>query len=196
MAKNTKFTKGLIFIISLILFSFALGDAPVHLNQDELMFGLNAKSIATTGRDYYGNSMPFYFWHLGSFWATPIIVYLTSIFLKFLPLAESTISMSSVFVGTISIYLIMVLVEKLFKDRRLTIVSGVLATITPVLFINSRLLLDNVYTIPFVLYGIFRYLYLIYQVNEGGRPERVLLTDIPLIINIMCYIAVVGIILY
>ena len=52
------------------------------------------------------------------------------------------------------------------------------------------------YTIPFVLYGIFRYLYLIYQVNEGSRPERVLLTDVPLIINIVCYITVVGIILY
>jgi len=151
MAKNIKFTKGLIFILSLVLYSAMLGKTPVHLNQDELMFGLNAKSIIATGSDYYGNRLPFYFWHLGSFWATPIIVYLTSILLKFLPFTELTIRLSSVFVGTFSIYLIMVLVEKLFRDKKLTLMSGVLAIITPALFINSRLLLDSAYTIPFVL---------------------------------------------
>ena len=32
-------------------------------------------------------------------------------------------------------------------------------------------------TIPFVLYGIFRYLYLVYVRNEGGSPEEVLIKD-------------------
>jgi len=35
-------------------------------------------------------------------------------------------------------------------------------------------------TIPFVLYGIFRYLYLVYRKNEGGSPEQVIFTDRPL----------------
>ncbi|MEW6409314.1 MAG: decaprenyl-phosphate phosphoribosyltransferase [Nitrospirota bacterium] len=52
------------------------------------------------------------------------------------------------------------------------------------------------YTIPFVLFGILRYLYLIYQRNEGGSPERILLTDKPLIINIILYVLAVGLILY
>ena len=56
---------------------------------------------------------------------------------------------------------------------------------------------DNLkFTIPFVIYGIFRYLYLIHQKNEGGSPERILLTDRPLIINILLYGLVVGCILY
>ncbi|HEY7347459.1 MAG TPA: decaprenyl-phosphate phosphoribosyltransferase [Ktedonobacterales bacterium] len=38
---------------------------------------------------------------------------------------------------------------------------------------NHRLMV----TIPFVLYGIFRYLYLIYMKQEGGSPEEVLLRD-------------------
>ncbi len=37
-------------------------------------------------------------------------------------------------------------------------------------------------TIPFVIYGIMRYLQLIYEKNEGESPEKVLLTDKPLII--------------
>jgi 4-hydroxybenzoate polyprenyltransferase len=56
---------------------------------------------------------------------------------------------------------------------------------------------DNLkFTIPFVIYGIFRYLYLIHQKNEGGSPERILLTDKPIIINILLYGLVVGLVLY
>ena len=42
-------------------------------------------------------------------------------------------------------------------------------------------------TIPFVLYGIFRYLYLIHQKELGGDPTRILFTDRPLIINIILW---------
>lgn len=50
-------------------------------------------------------------------------------------------------------------------------------------------------TMPFVLYGIFRYLYLIYQKDEGGEPETILLKDKPLIINILLWITACGIII-
>ena len=42
-------------------------------------------------------------------------------------------------------------------------------------------------TIPFVLYGIFRYQYLIYQKNEGGTPEELLLRDRPLLVAIVLW---------
>lgn len=51
-------------------------------------------------------------------------------------------------------------------------------------------------TIPFVLYGIFRYLYLVHQKSEGGDPTFVLLTDRPLLINIGLWILAACIILY
>lgn len=53
-----------------------------------------------------------------------------------------------------------------------------------------------IYTIPFVLYGIFRYLYLIHQKREGGNPEKILVEDKPLILNILFYVLVVLIVLY
>lgn len=43
-------------------------------------------------------------------------------------------------------------------------------------------------TIPFVLYGIFRYLYLIHMKNGGGSPEDILLGDRPTVINIGLWI--------
>ena len=52
------------------------------------------------------------------------------------------------------------------------------------------------YTIPFVLYGIFRYLYLVHQKNQGAAPDRVLLTDLPLLINVLLYTVTVIVILH
>ena len=46
-------------------------------------------------------------------------------------------------------------------------------------------------TIPFVAYGIFRYLYLSLTRNEGGSPEEVLLKDVPLILTIVGWVAAV-----
>ncbi len=44
-------------------------------------------------------------------------------------------------------------------------------------------------TIPFVLYGIFRYLYLIHKKKLGGAPETIFLKDLPTIINILLWTA-------
>lgn len=43
------------------------------------------------------------------------------------------------------------------------------------------------FTIPFVLFGLFRYLDLVYARGHGGRPERTLLTDRILIVTILLY---------
>jgi 4-hydroxybenzoate polyprenyltransferase len=40
------------------------------------------------------------------------------------------------------------------------------------------------WTIPFVLYGIFRYLYLVHHKEQGGSPSEILLTDRPLLIAV------------
>lgn len=53
-----------------------------------------------------------------------------------------------------------------------------------------------IFTLPFVIYGIFRYLYLIHQKGEGGNPENILVKDRALMINILLWIVVVSIILY
>jgi hypothetical protein len=39
-------------------------------------------------------------------------------------------------------------------------------------------------TIPFVLYGVFRYLYLVHRKEQGGSPTDVLLTDRPLLVDV------------
>jgi 4-hydroxybenzoate polyprenyltransferase len=51
-------------------------------------------------------------------------------------------------------------------------------------------------TIPFVFYGVFRYLFLVYKKAQGGSPERILLSDNPTRWNVALYLAVVVAVLY
>jgi 4-hydroxybenzoate polyprenyltransferase len=62
-----------------------------------------------------------------------------------------------------------------------TVIAYALYTFTaPGLPENHTMML----TIPFVAYGIFRYLYLSLTRNEGGSPEELLLRDLPLIVTV------------
>jgi 4-hydroxybenzoate polyprenyltransferase len=51
-------------------------------------------------------------------------------------------------------------------------------------------------TLPFVLYGIFRYLYLLYHRRLGGNPSELFLSDRPLLLNTLAWMAAVLVILY
>ncbi len=51
-------------------------------------------------------------------------------------------------------------------------------------------------TIPFVLYGVFRYLYLVYKKDGGGEPEEIVLKDKPLMLNILLWVLTIFFTLY
>jgi len=51
-------------------------------------------------------------------------------------------------------------------------------------------------TLPFVLYGVFRYLYLLYHRQLGGNPSEAFLSDRPLILNTLLWIIAVMVIIY
>ncbi|MDP2953248.1 MAG: decaprenyl-phosphate phosphoribosyltransferase [Chloroflexota bacterium] len=51
-------------------------------------------------------------------------------------------------------------------------------------------------TIPFVLYGVFRYLYLSHVRDQGGTPEEVLLQDKPLLLTVLLWALTAGALLF
>jgi hypothetical protein len=51
-------------------------------------------------------------------------------------------------------------------------------------------------TIPFPLYGIFRYLYLVHRREGGGSPADLLLTDRPLLACVALWALAVALIIY
>ena len=50
-------------------------------------------------------------------------------------------------------------------------------------------------TIPFVIFGVFRYLLLVHRDDLGEEPEQVLLTDVPIIVAVCGWIATAAVIL-
>ncbi|MGD2294572.1 MAG: decaprenyl-phosphate phosphoribosyltransferase [Candidatus Aminicenantes bacterium] len=53
-----------------------------------------------------------------------------------------------------------------------------------------------IFTVPFVLYGIFRYLFLIHQRSGGGSPEALIVKDKPFLVGILLWIVAAILILY
>jgi 4-hydroxybenzoate polyprenyltransferase len=63
--------------------------------------------------------------------------------------------------------------------------------------VMNKLGTQNLYfTIPFVVYGIFRYLYLIHKEEKGGSPTRVLISDKPILITVVLWLLTAVLILY
>lgn len=74
-----------------------------------------------------------------------------------------------------------------FLDQLIVIVSASTIMAYSLYTFSAENLPDNhlmMLTIPFVMYGIFRYLYLIQVENAGGAPDEVLITDLPFIVTI------------
>jgi 4-hydroxybenzoate polyprenyltransferase len=51
-------------------------------------------------------------------------------------------------------------------------------------------------TTPFVLFGVFRYLYLLHKKNLGESPTEIVLTDVPMILNFIAYALAMFAIIY
>ncbi len=84
-------------------------------------------------------------------------------------------------------------------DQLITIVSGTTIIAYSLYTFSAPNLSENhvmMLTIPFVMYGIFRYLYLIQVKHRGGAPEEVILSDRPLQITMVLWGITVLVIFY
>jgi 4-hydroxybenzoate polyprenyltransferase len=75
-------------------------------------------------------------------------------------------------------------------DQYITIVSATTIIAYSLYTFSAENLPDNHFmmlTIPFVIYGVFRYLYLIKIKQTGGSPEDVLFSDAPLLVTILLW---------
>ena len=144
-----------------VLYLPRLGIAPIYLAPDEVFIALHAQSIATTGRDAGGRRLPFYIEYeylvsdanrpIRHGWLPPIIYYAMAIGLRVLPLSEWSIRVPTVLVGVIDVVLMYVIGRRLFKREWIALLAAALLALTPAHFIHSRLAMDYLYPVPFVL---------------------------------------------
>lgn len=50
---------------------------------------------------------------------------------------------------------------------------------------------NMIYTLPFVVFGLFRYLQLIYKFDKGGEPGDILTGDLPFLLNITLWLGAI-----
>ena len=146
----------LLAVGGLLLYAHRLGDAPMYLSPDEVIIAVDAHSIAATAHDVEGKFLPLYFniqmpGESRRGWFTPMIFYFSALFYKLFPLTERTVRLPTAVLGVTNIVLMFFLARKLFKDEWLALLAAVLLAMMPAHFILSRLGLDYLYPLPFIL---------------------------------------------
>jgi 4-hydroxybenzoate polyprenyltransferase len=62
-------------------------------------------------------------------------------------------------------------------------------------YLDPSFINPMVWTVPFVIFGIFRYLYLVYRREEGGAPEHLLFNDRWLLADVLVWLLIAGAVL-
>ncbi|HDK7138835.1 TPA: decaprenyl-phosphate phosphoribosyltransferase [Clostridium botulinum] len=93
--------------------------------------------------------------------------------------------------------------RKILEEYSVELIDNMLTIVTPSILISYCIYTFSsvqskrmMYTIPFVLYGIFRYQYLMNNHNLGGKPEDVFGKDKPFLVNMILWVISVVVIIY
>lgn len=165
----------LIFVISLILFSFRITSIPRGLTIDEASFGYNAVLLSRTLHDENHRFLPVFVLSIDKQdWRQPITqYYITALFKLFEP-SVFLLRFSTVIVASASVVLIYLIGG---------LVSSLLLIMTPVFFMHSHLALDNIMPIPFILV----WLYSIYKYSENKKNLYLNLAGLAIGLGIYSY---------
>ena len=106
----------LILLLAFFLRFYKLDLYP-SLNADEAAIGYNAYSLIQTGYDEHGNSWPIHFESFGDY-KPGLYFYLALPFVKFIGLNEWAVRIPGAFLGVVTVFLIYLLVVKLFPNQK------------------------------------------------------------------------------
>jgi len=144
------------FTVGIFLRVWKINRVPPELFGDELDVGLQAYSIATTGKDYLGNKLPVMF-HSFSEYRLPMQLYFDVPFVKLFGLNEIGVRSPSVFMGFLSLIFIYLLAKEIFT-KRLALITTVFLMISPWHFNFSRQANDAGILLPFLLAGTWLFI--------------------------------------
>ncbi|MGH9142553.1 MAG: glycosyltransferase family 39 protein [Vicinamibacterales bacterium] len=134
-----------------LLYGNRLAFAPPYVEIDEVLIGLDAREVASSGRDLRGEFLPLYSQTAEHSWYQPAVIYLTAFALKILPLAEWSVRAPTACLGLLDIALIYLVARHLFGSVLFGAIAAGLLALSPAHFIHSRYGMDYLYPVPFVL---------------------------------------------
>lgn len=131
-----------ILIISVIIRIYNWPNAINDINCDEAMTIINANSIAENGTDIYGTTYPIYFeaWTFAG--QSAFATYFIALFIKIFGFSLISVRLPILLISIIGIVFTILLVNKIFKDRTINIIVGILLAINPWHILQSAWVLD------------------------------------------------------
>lgn len=122
----------LIALFAFLIRLYRLGQVPISLHWDEAAWGYNAYSILKTGRDEYGQILPFILKSFGDY-KPAFYVYLVAISEAIFGLNEFAVRLPSALFGSLAVFLLFLVVKELFatfkgRETVALIASFILAT--------------------------------------------------------------------
>ena len=174
----------LIGVAALAIYTPLLSYTPIYLAHDEVLFALQAHAIASSGRDLHGTLLPLYFPILTGYWAQPFVVYFTALFLKVLPLSESAIRLPAAVVGVADVVLMYLTARRLFNREDVAVMAAGMLALTPAHFLSSRLGVDVVYPLPFIM----AWLYCLVVFEQRDEPRALFAGAVILGVGVYTYI--------
>lgn len=107
----------LIVFVAGFLRLYTIAQNPPSISWDEASIGYNAYTILTTGRDEHGKFLPLDTFAAFGDYKPPIPIYLTVPFVALFGLSERAVRLPSALAGTLTVLLIYVLTQELFKTK-------------------------------------------------------------------------------
>lgn len=145
------------FLIAILLFAaflrfYKLSEYPVHLGHDEVSQLYDAISIAETGKDIYGNRLPFIFKSVNDF-KPPFYTYATVVAYKIFGWQEVTIRITGALLGTLMVLVVYFFVNQFLNNKGIALTAALLTAISPFEIFYSRKSFENQAGIFLVLLG-------------------------------------------
>ena len=137
--------------LALLLYTWRLDTSPIYLQHDEIFFALQAQAISTTGHDSNGRLLPVYFEVERGHWFQPAIIYAMALVFKAVPPSIAAIRTPTAIVGAVNVVLMFFIARRLFHRTGIAVLAPLMLTLTPAHFIHSRVAMDYLFPIPFVL---------------------------------------------
>lgn len=144
-----------IILLAAVLRFWQLGIIPAGVTHDELGYIYNAYSIAKTGRNIFGEFLPFLTWiHEGGWPYLPIPIYISVPFFWLFDLSATTGRLPSAILGIADVLLIFILVKQIFNKPPLALLSAFFLAISPWHLHFSRSAYDPNFALFFYLIGL------------------------------------------
>ncbi len=162
LSLNNKFLSAKFFLIILLIAGFAvrifwITKAPPSMYWDEMDAGYQAFSILKTGKDYFGN-YPSLVIHSFADYRAPVLIYLLIPFIAVLGLTTLAVKLPIALMGTLSIYLIFLVTDKLFRNKRLALLAALFTALAPWNIQYSRIVYEAIPMLVLFLAGLLFFL--------------------------------------